>query len=133
MPRPTTIRRPRGDDHAFATPVVREFAPPATTTLGRMRTADLHRGIDVKRRLVDDATDALLRAGEPDRERARTDVEQLLAGTTLIAVAARHGIAGGRTHGLAELVAAAVRGERVARRSAASDSAPKPDLRGLTP
>jgi hypothetical protein len=114
MPGPATLRRPRGDDHAFVTPVVREFAPP---TLGRMRTADLHRAVDGKRRLVDDATDALLRAGEPDRERAREDVEQFLAGTTLVAVAARHGLAGGRTHALAELVAAAVRGERVARRS----------------
>jgi hypothetical protein len=109
MPRPVTFRRPRGDDHAFVTPVVRESAP---ATLGRMRAADLNRAIDIKDRLIDDATDALLRAGEPDRRQARAEVEELLAGTSLVAVAARHGLAGGRTHALAELVAAAVRGER---------------------
>lgn len=109
MPRPVTFRRPRGDDHAFVTPVVRESAP---ATLGRMRTADPHRPIDIKHRLIDDATDALLRSGDPDRTRAREEVERLLAGSNLVAVAAREGLAGGRTHGLPELIAAAVRGER---------------------
>jgi hypothetical protein len=112
MPRPVTFRRPRGDDHAFVTPVVRESAPP---TLGRMRAAELHRAVDIKHRLIDDATDVLLSAGEPDREEARAEVEKLLAGSNLVAVAAREGLAGGRTHGLPELIAAAVRGERRSR------------------
>jgi hypothetical protein len=109
MPRPVSFRRPRGDDHAFVTPVVRESAP---ATLGRMRAADLHRAIDIKHRLIDDAADALIRSGDPDRAQAREEVERLLAGSNLVAVAAREGLAGGRTHGLPELIAAAVRGER---------------------